>query len=176
MRTRKPIRFIALIPHRDSAALIERYRTRLFAAGVAGAYSFPVAAPLAAVSRAFTPSELKNLARTLRNTNPVISFGTLREESWPPFTFCGPELNMTPPELAEDRVLWRCSPPLLCAALITTGESRSLPPPPTGSFRAALVANLIIRALGQGHRAYSFEWNTGTPFWLPTRRRSLRLF
>ena len=59
-------RFIVLIPHRDSLRPLEEYRVRLFATGFPGAWSFPMAAPLASVSHFFSGDELKGLGRNIR--------------------------------------------------------------------------------------------------------------
>ncbi|MDR2517937.1 MAG: hypothetical protein LBD13_00795 [Spirochaetaceae bacterium] len=171
----KPVRFIALIPHRDSAAPLEAYRSRLFAAGARGAYSFPAAAPLAAVSRALLPEELKALACSLREANASIRLGAPSSCAYPPFVFWGPELEMAAPGITggPDLVLWQHWPPVLCAALVPRGREGlfSPPPPPQGAFKAAMVANLIIRPLGQGDADYSFIWKIGSPVWLPSHPR-----
>jgi len=60
-------RFIVLIPHRDALGSFDEYRGKLFAAGFSGAFAFPIAAPLATVSRSFSREELKILARNIRN-------------------------------------------------------------------------------------------------------------
>ena len=59
-------RLIVLVPHRDSLIPFDKYRARLFAAGFPGAFSFPMAAPLASVSRSFSMDELKELGRNIR--------------------------------------------------------------------------------------------------------------
>jgi hypothetical protein len=57
---------IIIVPHRDSLKPLEEYRAKLFAAGFPGAFSFPMAAPLASVSRPFRVDELKVLGRNIR--------------------------------------------------------------------------------------------------------------
>ena len=170
----KAVRFIALVPHRDGAAPLMAHKARLFAAGAFGAYSFPPAAPLEAVSRAFSLGELKGLARSIREANDTIRFGLPVIRSYPPFTFWGPELEMAMPRIEGDMVLWRSEPPVWCAALVPGGEAGFFPSPPAGSFRAAMIANLIIRPLGQGAIDYSFEWKLGRPVWLPRPSRPPR--
>ena len=61
------MRFIILVPHRDALKPLEEYRQRLFAAGFYGAYSFPLSAILAEVSRPFNREELKTLAGNIRS-------------------------------------------------------------------------------------------------------------
>jgi hypothetical protein len=58
--------FAVLIPHRDFVKPLEAWRSALFAAGVDGAWSFPVCAPLASVSRPLSREALKELASSLR--------------------------------------------------------------------------------------------------------------
>ena len=65
-RKKEVYRFIVLVPHRDSLRPLEEYRASLFAAGFFGAWSFPVTAPLASVSRFFSVDELKELGRNIR--------------------------------------------------------------------------------------------------------------
>ena len=76
---REVSRYIILVPHRDSLKPFADYRRRLFAAGFSGAYSFPLAAPLACVSRRFSENELKELSVNIRklteNSSGKISSG-----------------------------------------------------------------------------------------------------
>ncbi|MDR0513428.1 MAG: hypothetical protein LBG93_10100, partial [Treponema sp.] len=76
---REVFRYIILVPHRDSLKPFADYRRRLFAAGFSGAHSFPLAAPLACVSRRFSENELKELSVNIRklteNSNGKISGG-----------------------------------------------------------------------------------------------------
>jgi hypothetical protein len=59
-------RFAVLIPHRDFVKPLEAWRSALFAAGVDGAWSFPVCVPLASLSRPLNREALKELASSLR--------------------------------------------------------------------------------------------------------------
>ena len=65
-RKKEVYHFIIIVPHRDSLKPFEEYRAKLFASGFPGAFSFPTAAPLASVSRAFSVDELKELGRNIR--------------------------------------------------------------------------------------------------------------
>jgi hypothetical protein len=65
-RTKEVYHLIIIVPHRDSLKPLEEYRAKLFAAGFHGAWSFPMAAPLASVSRPFSGEELKGLGRNIR--------------------------------------------------------------------------------------------------------------
>jgi len=82
-RVKEVSRFVILIPHRDALKPFDAYRSRLFSAGFNGAYSFPLAAPLAAVSRPFSRQELKELAANIRAfnfTRKEIPRGCAKEE------------------------------------------------------------------------------------------------
>ena len=169
-------RFIILIPHRDSLKPLEEYRSRLFAAGFPGAYAFPAAAPLAAVSRPFSREELKELARNIRSLTAQAN-GKIQGERTAlvqcgPFSFLGVLLDFPVgealfPQAAREKIIAALSP-ALCAALVSPGEeNRALEQAPPLSFRAASVANLAVRPLPCGDRSYSFEWNIGPLAWLP---------
>jgi len=180
-------RFVVLIPHRDALKPLEAYRSRLFAAGFAGAHSFPLAAPLAAVSRPFSRQELKELGGNIRgvtatrediplrlcqkNCGKIHSTGTSLVQC-PPFSFLGILLDFSLeeavfPPAAREKLLAVPSFPALCAALAGPEENSAFEEAPPLSFRAASVANLAVRPLPGGDRSYSFEWNIGPPAWLP---------
>jgi hypothetical protein len=189
------IRLIILVPHRDALKPFEDYRQRLFSAGVEGAYSFPLAAPLAQVSRPFSRPELKELAGTIRNLTTEGSgkihgadeaVSVSREST---LSFYGPALDIPPieeilfPLTAKAKLLHIMNPPLLCVALAGSerGEKNSsfekalrskTIKPPTLVFRAAYLANLAIRPLAVGEPAFSFEWKIGQPVWLPAYPKS----
>jgi len=184
-------RFIVLVPHRDSLRPFEEYRAKLFAAGVPGAWSFPTAAPLASVSRSLGSDELKELARNIRElTNKtggkIICSGSVLEKSTTENTekhtegteekeglsFFGIPLNLPIeeaifPKTARAKILGIFTPPVLCAALLTSGEKPPSEEGPILSFRAASLANLAMRPLESGAAGYSFEWKIGPLVWLP---------
>jgi hypothetical protein len=172
-------RFVALLPHRDSRPGLWAYRRTLFARGFAGAYSFPPAAPLALSSRPFTGDELAALARALRESvrgaGKICSRGLLKQEGPGVFAFLGLALNLALPGDFPwpDAVCHVFPVPALCAALLDAGEPgpdvAGEETPPLLAFRAAAVANLVLRPLAAGEGAYSFAWQTGKPRWLPTR-------
>jgi hypothetical protein len=191
------LRFILLLPHRDCGKVLRAYSRRLFAGGFWGAYSFPSALPLGIVSRPFTRAELKELATALRNLTlardgkirtglpvrvsplgggvPKETGNALSPEEAPGFTLFGPSLNLElPPEFPPAEIFrFRFSSPVLCAALIPRNlPKQAAPPPPSLSFRAAAVANMILRPLSGGDKSenfegYSFEWKIGERVWLP---------
>jgi hypothetical protein len=173
-------RFAVLIPHRDSRRLLENYRSSLFAAGCRGAYSFPVLVPLASLTRPLKPPELKALASFLREASlknersgKITTTAMTEVQSPGVFRFRGPALDLPPPpwsRIASDAV-YRPFPVLvLCAALVGSEEPElktALPDPPFIAFRAAAVANMVIKALPSGAEGYSFKWRIGKLFWLP---------
>ena len=170
-------RFIILIPHRDALKPFEDYRKKIFKAGNFGAYSFPLAAPLAVVSRSFSPDELKELGRNIRNltkekNGKILSESTAQAAYGDKFIFFGPALDLRVkeeifPQTARETFIHTLSPPVLCAALFSPDEKPVSDEGPALSFRAASLANLAIRRLGCGAPVYSFEWRVGAQVWLP---------
>ncbi|MCL2070415.1 MAG: hypothetical protein FWH19_05460 [Treponema sp.] len=189
--TKELFRFIVLIPHRDAQKTLKEYRRELFAAGYHGAYSFPLAAPLAAVSRPFRCQELKELARNIRRAGletggnhdgKIKSAGTalLDRPAGFPADFFGPQLNLTIdettfPNSTKNKITQIFPAPLIPLALIQNSASPRLcvsnnEKIPTISFRAAYLTNLAIRPLVTGHSSgaeLSFEWRISLPMWLP---------
>ncbi|MDR2397424.1 MAG: hypothetical protein LBD74_01535 [Spirochaetaceae bacterium] len=177
------LRFVVLIPHRDSGKALAEYRRELFAAGLVGAYSFPAVAPLAVVSHAFTLEALKELGRSLRELSlqegrgGKISVQGLGCVPAGPAGLCilGPRLDLPSPVLSQPGVLYRF-PRLVLAGSLLPDKARQgplperLPPSPEWFFRAAMVANLLFRPLGSGSLGYSFEWRMAPPLWLPRQR------
>ena len=194
----KILRFIILSPHRDALKPFNDYRQALFSAGLEGAFSFPLASLLAQVSRPFSPPELKELACKIRRLTieregkirggedavsecpgsvfPGIGRGGL--------SFYGPALDIPVndeafPSTAKDKLLHVMSPALLCVAL-AGHENEGIKlvektEKPALVFRAASLANLAIRPLAPGEWAYSFEWKTGEPVWLPAYPKSVHV-
>jgi hypothetical protein len=179
----EPLRFIILIPHRDGCRILEEYRRKLFASGFAGAFSFPIAAPLAQVSRPFSREELKALAGEMRElTLTKGREGKFRaagaaSSSAGGLRFFGPRLEPWDerlPSLGGSKALCRFPALCLCAALLGPADV-PVEAGPELSFRAAMAANLSIRPLDQGERGYSFAWNIGQPVWLPACRKPKNL-
>ena len=186
-RARGIKRFIILIPHRDALKPLDDYRSRLFAAGFCGAYSFPAAAPLAMVSMPFDREELKGLSGNIRKltngTEGKIHCSETMLCTFPgKFSFLGlcldfPLNESLFPQTARKKILHFPSSPVLCAAIVDSeflpgGTSRYggnpiLNEAPELSFRAASLANLAIRPLAGGEADYSFEWKIGPAVWLP---------
>ncbi|MDR1801995.1 MAG: hypothetical protein LBQ94_00175 [Treponema sp.] len=190
-RKKEVYHFIIIVPHRDSLKPLEEYRAKLFAAGFPGAFSFPMAAPLASVSRFLSVDELKELGRNIRELtnktdgkifcsgNSITKFTTENTEDYTEDTekkeglsFFGPGLSLTIEESlfsvsARAKIIDILSSPVLCAALLAPDEKPPSEEGPVISFRAASLANLAIRPLESGAAAYSFEWKMGPLIWLP---------
>jgi hypothetical protein len=175
----EPSRFIILIPHRDGGRILEEYRRELFASGIAGAFSFPAAAPLALVSRPFSGEELKALAAGMRELclrdggdGKFRSAGAAASSAGG-FNFFGPLLEPWDPglpSLGGSKIIHRFPALCLCAALLGPAGVPSAAGPDL-SFRAAMIANLSIAPLDQGEEGYSFAWKTGRPVWLPAYKK-----
>jgi len=184
---KKADRFIILIPHRDVLVPLDDYKAKLFAAGFPGAWSFPAAAPLALVSHPFSRDELKELAGNIRNLTRAAD-GKIQSSrtalvpcpgSFGPAmgSFFGLRLNFGAgeeqlkslvPRSAAGKVLQILSPPVLCAALVEGSEENNVTAPAL-SFRAAALANLVIRPLNYGKEEpyLSYKWKISPPVWLP---------
>ena len=179
----KTSRFIILIPHRDALKPIGEYQKKLFSIGLAGACSFPMAAPLAAVSRPFSRDELKGLGRNIRasakcSDGKISSSGTALAGFPEKFSLFGLLLDLHIEESlfnpsAKNKVLFTFSPPVLCAALLASEEKPVSEEGPFLSFRAASLANLAIRPLDRGARPYSLEWKISPPVWLPKHTKNM---
>jgi hypothetical protein len=176
--------FAVLVPHRDCLPPLDQYRRSLFAAGLAGAFSFPAAAPMALLREPLPDRTLKAWAAELRRLlgNRKIVSGPAAECAVGPekagtglkgFRLFGPGLDLPPIEGAE-AVFFRWEKPVLVSAILGPGDEEALaalnqtgPLPPALSFRAAALANLVLRPAPCGETAYSFTWETGPLFWLP---------
>jgi hypothetical protein len=180
---RREIRLLVLIPHRDARKLLRAWSGALFAAGMAGAWAFPWAAPLACLSRFLSARELRDAACALRELAGK-GDGKFRgrEAAISPFppdgtpTVYGPRLepggfeSVLSGGAAAKPVAW-FSPPVLGAALMTAPSPNPLPEPPAISFRAAALANMLISPLEGGDRDCSFEWDIGPLRWLPPGKK-----
>ena len=179
--------FLVLVPHRDVRLVLRNYSAALFKAGVAGAYHFPWAAPLAVLSHPFNADELKHCARYIREAagggriNAVeaasLTFPAL-DQTVEGCTLFGPRLDITIPPNAfgsgASKVTCLFSPPVIGACL--TPETSTLPPPPQLSFRAAAVANMFWRSMFsyagmQYSGATGYKWKIGKLYWLPAVRK-----
>lgn len=180
--TVSPLLFAVLVPHRDCFPALEAYRRNLFAASLNGAFSFPVAAPLALLKRPLDSGELKNAAAELRKnlgTNKIFCGGslvcstrTVLENPSTEIRFFGPVLELALPVFPPDAVLLTWEKPVLAPAIISSGESvPRLMADLCGQVlisRAAAIANLTLKPLDT---EYSFTWELGYLHWLPRQNR-----
>jgi hypothetical protein len=173
------IRFLALVPHRDTRLPLRAWSASLFAAGLEGAWSFPWVIPLAQMDRPLTSEELKDLARALRQeinqaggkltADPQVQSALFGEVS-----VYGPSLMLNFSDnfykMASSAITRRLSPLVLGAALLYGALPEDIPDPPQISFRAAALANMDCRflPLGDGGKgSYLIEWKIGKLHWLP---------
>jgi hypothetical protein len=191
-----PVRFAVLVPHRDYRRLLRFRSAELFGAGYWGAWSFPHVAPLARLSAPLTGTELKNLARRLRELSLAGGRdGMLRPglEAALPLAglpagtaLYGPllDINLDPGDLgAGEKLAELFSRPLVGCAILGPDDLQKEPPTPDrrppailpmAGFRAAAVANLLYSPIGEpaagepgGVREYSYSWRIGKLHWLP---------
>jgi hypothetical protein len=161
-----------LVPHRDCLPALEEYRRSLFATGLSGAYSFPIATPLALLSRPLAGQELKAAAANMRSMlgEKKLAPGPAAESSAPgcSLRFFGPSLEVPPLSLPPEAVSSLWEKPLLAPAVLGPGDdTANLAGPPEFSFRAAALANLTLWPAECGEADYSFQWEIGRLFWLP---------
>jgi len=186
------MRFIALIPGRDTEKLLDEYRTALFAKGFYGAYSFPPTAPLAEVSSPFSRDELKKLAVNIRmltmaHDGKISSAESCTNGGFGKLSFFGPRLDLPAnhtefekllSETAKGKIAHTFFPIVLCASIIESGSAWAdshAEKCPTLSFRAAALANITIRPLNGGTEEalpFSFEWERGPLVWLPAYKKA----
>jgi hypothetical protein len=178
--------FLVLVPHRDVRLVLRNYSADLFKAGIAGAYHFPWAAPLAVLSHPFNADELKHCARCIREAAGGDKIGTVEAATAFPAlgqtvegcALFGPRLDLaiTPNAFGSgaSKVTGLFSPPVIGTCLMP--ETSTLPPPPQLSFRAAAVANMFWRPLraSAGVRSdgvIGYKWKIGKLYWLPSVKK-----
>jgi hypothetical protein len=141
------------------------------------------------VSQAFTKEDLQALAHTLREISAQDGRGgkistqdlgsleysacTHTGQTTYDLTIFGPLLDLPIPELSHPMVLYQFPRLVLAAGLIKADVkegpmNETLPKAPVLFFRAGMVANMLFRPLSSGAAGYSFEWQIGTPVWLPS--------
>ncbi|MDR2445977.1 MAG: hypothetical protein LBD58_01595 [Treponema sp.] len=188
--------FLALMPHRDCGKGVTTVKHSLLSLDFYGAFSFPVASPLAVLSHALTKDELKRIAVQLRENTfaegrkGIITAGDWGTAALGGIFFGGQRLDVPVERLFQaDAVFPRgvvvepCAVPLLVEAVMrgdtpggdapweNTEEKKKRPAvqPASFSFTAGYVANLALRPLRDD--GYSFEWRIGEPVWMPKIRR-----
>jgi hypothetical protein len=172
-------RLLVMVPHRDIRLPLRAWSGSLFAAGVAGAWSFPWVMPIAQLDRPLAAEELKAFARALRQEINKIG-GKLTAEApvqsvlFDEVSVYGPSLPLNLfdnfYETISGAIVRRFSPLVLGAALLCGPLPEGLPAPPLISFRAAALANMNCRfsPLGDdGKGGHLAEWKMGKLSWLP---------
>ena len=183
-----------LVPHRDIRVRLRVYSESLFSAGLSGAWSFPWVSPLAVLSEALSPVELKQMAFIIREQGigrgEKIKCGNSVQVDFPhgkqqegvsveKIALYGPTLNLTMPDSAisvmEKKIIHRFSPLIIGAAILQGNEklpdSQIIPQPPELSFRAAALANMIFQPLSstwEKKMTLSFKWKIEKLYWLPS--------
>ncbi|MDR1025675.1 MAG: hypothetical protein LBL56_08105 [Treponema sp.] len=173
-RTAGGIHLVVLVPHRDSRKILRERSAELFAAGFWGAWSFPQVSPLALLSAPMTGTELKGLARRLRELSlaggrdGMLRPGTEGALPLPGLAagiaVYGPRLDidLSPGDLsrgAEEKLVELFPQALVGCAILGPEDPREGPlcfPAPENKaaartgFRAAAVANLLYRPIPAG--------------------------
>ena len=192
----KHLHFLILLPHRDSQNIIEDYRQKLFCHGFFSAYSFPVAAPLAILSRPLKTEELKKIASQTRNIT-LQKHGKIAAESldlvfcpdmesFPKLGFYGPLLDISLIDIlnnVSNNIIFSFPKTILTVALAKEDNMPAAPAFKPFNFSAARIANLSIRpilsssalAAKSSIAVYSFEWRVSRGVWLPGYRREMRI-
>lgn len=176
------IRLLVLVPHRDTRRILRVYGGKLFQSGFFGARSFPPVAPLGVVSQSLSRETLLMLAKSLRNRiNRLNREGKCTTQGWatvsiPSFpTLGGLNLALSPLEFEPTLGIRALSPVLLGLTILGSTDTEhhsdrfflDILEKPL-SFRAAALANFLIRPLPYGERDFSFEWEIGKLAWLPS--------
>ena len=165
--------YLVFVPHRDFRAVIQKNINSQIEAGLKGVYLFPAAAPLARLSKALSSDELKQLAKSLRQSigkNKLIIRETAVTEFDQDMRLFGPRLELPCKETEsipyKEFVIGTYlmpknaqSPPLLSCFLKNTEESLL-------SFRAAAIANMSWQQVKKNDEVY-FKWKIGKLCWLP---------
>jgi hypothetical protein len=183
-RAQEARRLLVLVPHAEIRRRLYQFSAELFEAGLAGAWSFPHVAPLAALSQALNPPELKQCAALLRRHNAMNDYKiTSRVPARAAFPgelgmdIYGPELDCVIPDsfkaAASNKSLYWFSPIVFGTAIVggyaDTGgfnEMAGRIRPPELGFRAAGLANMVYTPLPDVH-AGGYSWKIERLYWLP---------
>ena len=171
--------YLVLVPHRDLRTVLQKKINSQIESGLKGVYRFPLAAPLARLSKALNADELKQIAKSLRHTigkNKLRVNETAVTEFNEDMTLFGLRLEL--PCKWTESILSPCreffpavigtyllpkntqEPALLSGFIKNDDEEFSL------SFRAAAVANMSWQPVKEKNEIY-FKWKIGKLYWLP---------
>jgi len=169
--------FLVLVPHRDARIELRKYCDLMYKKGLTDVYNFPYVAPLASLSRALNPAELKQVAHSLRETagsekiltegDAVIDFPICENN----LALCGPRLNITIPQNIVKNMLKinAVFSPLVIGCFLSKNKKLNVPlefPPKRFNFRAAAVANMYWKIF-QSNKEFYYKWKIDKLFWLP---------
>ena len=165
--------YLVLVPHRDTRLILRNYSAALFRAGFTGAFCFPWAAPLAAVSQALNNAELKNCSRALREiAGSKICSNQSASCAFEGAALFGPRIDIGGLQDwlggAAGKVTETFPQPVIGACLLPAAEAggSALPVPPQLSFRTAALANMYWKSVDKGG-AFGARWKIGNLCWLP---------
>lgn len=180
---------LVMVPHRDARGALRKYSDELVRDGITGVYRFPLAVPIAALSKPLTPDELKNCARILRDAAGAGGGKfSAKEEDVCPFparknaaasVLFGPRLDLKIPSGIFSNVtqkIKRFFSPLIIGAFLMpkdhevqlhAAHMREMP-----EFRAAAAANMLWQPVqtdtnSGGETAY--KWKIEKLCWLPRK-------
>ena len=183
--------FLVIVPHRDTRLILRSYLEILPETGIDGMYSFPLAAPLAALSHPFNTDELKLCARALKKDVSASCGGKFFSNSSGNIDFpvsCNYSMRLFGSRLnleVDLKKLLNCaeglkspaqkinnvfSPLIIGTCLLTKDETP--PPPPHITFSAAALANMYFRPVyGSKDSDVEYKWKIGNLTWLPKKVR-----
>lgn len=168
-------RFIAFFPHQDALLPLQNLRRQVTAVGFAGAYSFPICAPIAAVDTAQPLATLRQHAQKLENSGKKPRFCLTAPQ---PFDFgsLAPDCNglvalSCPLAITGDPGLSIL--PLIIGLAPNAAEENFFTEIGMGAqeifplrFNAGYVANLQV-SVGKPKEAFFIaQWRIGKPLWL----------
>jgi len=181
-------KFLVLVPHGEVRSVLRKYNDFMIQAGTAGGYGFPLAAPIAEISRDFSADELKLFAHVLRKELGKEKI-TADETAIVPIPIIGDNyekfdnalfgsrlnLNISDKIFGDgiQKVKNIFSPIVIGTFLIPAKTCESVCAfeqiqPPRLSFRAAAVANMYwqpVKIKGE----IGYKWKIGKLVWLPNR-------
>ena len=178
--------FLVLVPHRDARAEIKKKSESLLKAGLTGLYNFPWVAPLVSLSHSLNPCELKNFARSLRESmdkNKMYIRGTsvtMFDTGTVKLPLYGHRLELFNNNFSfftSEKIKSFLSPLIIGSFLspadqrIDNLSSKIDIPLINLSFRAAAVANMYWKTL-QINGEIIYKWKICKLFWLPNPIRN----
>ena len=182
METKKnTLNLLVLVPHRDIRVKLEKSAKILIKNGLSNIYSFPLAAPLAALSKPLSADELKAFAVCLRNITKndkftseemgAIELSTSNDD----MLLHGPKLKFNLPQNVFDslKITLPFSSSVIGVYLTSKANKQQISDNPASAllcediaFRAAAVANMCWQPIKKDNEI-CFKWKIDKLFWLP---------